>query len=102
MLDLGEYWDVHQKELNVLDDEFYVAPPAQVRGYMLIGRSFLRFLVRRFFLHSFSRFYCYQITLVGWSIVVTKIVMCCDHKKNNLGSEHREIYYCTILFFAGI
>lgn len=65
MLDLGEYWDVHQNELNVLDDEFYVAPPAQVRGYMLIGRSFLRsflrFFVRfsvpaRFFLRSFSRF----------------------------------------------
>ncbi|XP_068729641.1 uncharacterized protein [Montipora capricornis] len=29
LLDLGEYWDVYQKELRVLDDEFYVAPPAQ-------------------------------------------------------------------------
>ncbi|XP_078344237.1 uncharacterized protein LOC144629867 [Oculina patagonica] len=29
LLDLGELWQVHQKELRVLDDEFYASPPAQ-------------------------------------------------------------------------
>ena len=29
-MDVGDYWDVDQKELRVLDDEFYAAPPAQV------------------------------------------------------------------------
>ena len=72
MLDLGEYWNVHQNELNVLDDEFYVAPPAQVRGYMLIGRSFLRSFLR-FFVSSFvSRFRLasFFVRLVGFDIVM--------------------------------
>ena len=30
LLDLGESWEVHQKDLRVLDDVFYASPPAQV------------------------------------------------------------------------
>ena len=27
---MGESWEVHQKDLRVLEDEFCVSPPAQV------------------------------------------------------------------------
>lgn len=29
LLDVGESWEVHQKDLRILDDEFYASPPAQ-------------------------------------------------------------------------
>jgi len=29
-MDLGESWEVHQKDLRVLEDEFYASPLAQV------------------------------------------------------------------------